>query len=83
MAAVQEAIVCERINRVANAKGRVGAVDVDSPTKYKCGDLCDIWRDPLSKDITGWRGPCEVVNDTKQDKGKLGVEWAGRTLEVP
>ena len=64
------AIIGERINNAGSARERIGARGDSSAIKYANGDFCDIWRDPHAKDLTGWRGPCEVVNATKQHEGK-------------
>ena len=45
----------------------------------KPGDMVDIWRDPPNKDITGWRGPCQVVSLDRLDEGVIDVKWQGRT----
>ena len=61
----------------------MGAIGDVSATKCCCGVGRDIWRDRGSKDLTGWRGPGDVVDDPKQHEGEFGVERAGRTLVVP
>ena len=48
----------------------------------RCGDLCDIYRQPQSKDLTGWRGPTEVVDTSTIDRGFISVRWGGRTMSV-
>ena len=48
----------------------------------RCGDLCDIYRQPQSKDMTGWRGPTEVVDTSTIDRGFISVRWGGRTMSV-
>lgn len=47
------------------------------------GGSVDVYHDPAAKDLVGWRGPCDVVNNTKHTKGKLSVEWQSRTITVP
>ena len=46
----------------------------------KLGDEVDFWREPPNRDISGWRGPATVINDTRMAEGVIGVEWQGRNL---
>ena len=49
-------------------------------TDLQVGDLVDLFRDPPTKDHTGWRGPAKVCNTLDRDSGVVDVSWQGRTL---
>ena len=50
--------------------------------QLQAGQLVEIWRAPPSKDLVGWRGPCEIISVAGQDDGVIDVRWRGRTLAV-
>lgn len=82
-AAIQQEIIQQRLQRVANAKVRTGSHGIGSEFRYDNDDEVEITRDPQSKDLKTWRGPCKVINASLQKDGKIGVEWAGSSLTVP
>ena len=50
--------------------------------ELKEGDLAEFYRKPLNKDLSGWRGPAEVINLTSIKDGIIHVKWQGRVLAV-
>ena len=46
------------------------------------GDLVDIYRPTLPKDIPRWNGPATVCDLTSLRDGMVGVQWQGRNLLV-
>ena len=40
------------------------------------GDLVEFYRDPPNKDISGWRGPGQVVSLDRADEGIVEVRWS-------
>ena len=46
------------------------------------GDKVDFWRDPPTKDVSGWRGAAVVTNMLDVDKGCIDVKWQGRSYGV-
>lgn len=51
-------------------------------SKICTGDLVDIWRPTLSKDVPRWNGPATVVDLTAIPDGIIGVRWQGRNLQI-
>ena len=45
------------------------------------GDQVEFYRDPPSKDVTGWRGPATVVSLDRADEGIVEVRWQSRLLQ--
>ena len=48
--------------------------------ELRIGDLVDFYRKPMTKDITGWHGPAEVVSLSSLQDGLLYIKWQGRVL---
>ena len=46
------------------------------------GDLVDISRPTLSKDVPRWHGPASITDVTAVPDGIIGVRWQGRNLQV-
>ena len=46
------------------------------------GDLVDIYRPTLSKDVPRWNGPASITDLTAVTDGLIGVRWQGRNLQV-
>ena len=44
------------------------------------GDLVDFYREPISKDNSGWLGPATVIDLTQLKEGQLTVRWQGRAI---
>ena len=44
------------------------------------GDSVDVYRSPAQKDLSGWRGPCEVISTRSMANGVIDIRWSGRTL---
>ena len=49
-------------------------------TELLAGDMVDVYRAPSRKDLTGWRGPAEVLSTRRIDEGVLDIKWGGRTI---
>ncbi len=48
--------------------------------KLKVGQQVDIWFEPSSKDVSGWRGPA-VIKTIQHDENAVTVRYQGRTLD--
>ena len=46
------------------------------------GDLVDIFRPTLNKDVPRWNGPASVTDLTAVTDGLVGVRWQGRNLQI-
>ena len=66
----------ERLNVAANTRTRPAGQLIE----YKPRDKVDFYRGPPHKDLTGWRGPAEVVSMDRADEGVIEVRWQGRVL---
>lgn len=76
LASIIEGVSQDRLKRAEKSKSR-------SPGQLLSlanGDLVDIHRSPETKDLVGWRGPCEVVNTQHIEEGTVDVRWNGRTI---
>lgn len=81
---VQQGIIRERVGRVSRAHATGDGKAVPPDVRYELGDLLDFWRAPGYKGLKGWRGLAELVNKSHMnDKGKVSIEWGGKTLTVP
>ena len=48
--------------------------------QLQAGDAVDVFRSPAQKDLSGWRGPCEVISTRNITNGVIDIRWGGRTL---
>ena len=46
--------------------------------QYEVDDKVEVSRAPAAKDITGWRGDCDILK--VEDDGTIIVKWQGGTL---
>ena len=44
------------------------------------GDQVDVFRNPTRKDLSGWRGPAEVLSTRRIEEGVIDLKWGGRTI---
>ena len=76
--AMMQAAAEDRIKRANHTKTRP-AGDLQG---LEIGDLVDIYRPTLSKDVPRWNGPATVTDLTSLPDGQIGVRWQGRNLQV-
>ena len=76
MSSIIEGVSQDRLRQAARSKARSPGQLLELST----GDLVDIYRSPDTKDLVGWRGPCEVVNTQHIEEGTVDVRWNGRTI---
>ena len=50
--------------------------------ELQIGDLVEIYRPVLNKDVSRWNGPASVTDLTSLVDGMVGVRWQGRNLQV-
>ena len=50
--------------------------------ELQVGDLVEIYRPVLNKDVSRWNGPASVTDLTSLVDGLIGVRWQGRNLQV-
>ena len=48
--------------------------------ELQTGDLVEFYRPPLTKDVSGWRGPATVTDVTSLSDGIMSIRWQGRVL---
>eukprot|EP00971_Amphidinium_carterae_P012898 254252-Amphidinium_carterae.1 len=75
--AIASATASSRLDRAMRSKTRPSGMVLD----VSVDDWVDFWREPTTKDVSGWRGPARVVNARTQE-GMADVEWQGRTISV-
>ena len=68
----------DRLKRAAHTQTRVSGQLLDLVP----GMAVDIFREPRSKDLSGWRGPAEVISTHNITDGYIDCKWAGRALSV-
>ena len=78
--AIIQAIIEHRIAESANSKTQ--QVHPETLAKMQPGSSIDIWREPESKDQTGWKGPAEMLR-LYRDSGKAVVMWRGIHMLIP
>ena len=57
--------------------------DYDEYDEYADCDEVELWKDPLTKDLPGWRGPATVTASNRQSEGRITVDWQGTNMELP
>jgi hypothetical protein len=75
-AATLQTIAEDRLTRANSSKPH--ALDDKQPEP---GHLIDIFRNPTTKDIPGWRGPAVLLD--LDDYGSATVKWQGRPFSIP
>ena len=68
----------DRIRRANATKSRPAGELKD----MQVGDLVDIYRPTISKDVPRWHGPASITDLTALTDGIIGVRWQGRNLQV-
>ena len=68
----------DRLKRAAHTQTRVAGQLLDLAP----GTAVDIYREPKSKDLSGWRGPAEVISVQHLSEGYIDCKWGGRALSV-
>ena len=76
LSAMVEATALSRMRLAENYNSRLSG----DLLGLEVGDSVDIHRTPANKDLSGWRGPCEVLSVGKLDSGVIDVRWGGRTM---
>lgn len=70
-----------RIERALHSKTRLAVEQLE----FEPGDLVDFWRNPATKDESGWRGPARVVEPGDRggdESSATTVQWQGSMLQV-
>ena len=57
-----------------------GDTSEEKDHRFENGDDVDLWITPEHKDVTGWRGPAEVI---RVKDGQAVVKWGGKPRELP
>ena len=71
-----EATAPARMARAEHSKSRTDGASL----QLEVGDAVDIFRRPVNKDLSGWRGPCIVVSTSNLSQGYYDVRWQGRVM---
>ena len=74
--AIIEVTALARLQRADRHK-TVAAIGL---AEHTVGDLVDIWYEPSTKDVSGWRGPAQIATINDSD-GNITVRFQGRTLD--
>ena len=67
--AIAEGSARERMHRAMRAQTKPAGEELD----YKVGQQVDFWREPASKDSSGWRGPATITDLTRLVHGRIGI----------
>ena len=65
-----------RLQRAEQSKTRIAGQHHD----YTVGEAVDIYRQPQTKSLSGWRGPCTIVSVHDVESGYIDVRWQGRVI---
>ena len=74
--AIVEGTARSRLQIAERTKSRPSA----AMSGAQIGQMVEIWRQPTTKDLVGWRGPCRIVSVNQIEHGLIEVEWQGRTM---
>ena len=75
--AVLQGIMEDRFAQAARIRQHAHRVELLLP-----GQLVEIWKQPLRKDVHGWRGPAEILSIERR-AGSAIVRYQGQPLIVP
>ena len=78
--AIVAAIIENRISECANSK--VQQYTPEEVAKLVPGTKVDIYREPESKEISGWKGPADLIH-TIPAENKAVVQWRGHPMGLP
>ena len=67
--AIAEGTARERMKRAMNAQSKASSADFDD----RVGEVVDYWREPITKDTSGRRGPATITDLTRLEHGRIGV----------
>ncbi|CAE7581720.1 RE1 [Symbiodinium sp. CCMP2592] len=67
--AIAEGTARERLKRALKTPTKPAAEEFE----FKVGQPVDYWREPVSKDVSGWRGPATITDLTRLSHGRIGV----------
>lgn len=76
--AIAEGVYQQRVKTAAASR-----VALKDRKAHQVGDQVDVYLKPKHKDISGWHGPAEIIENNLEVKGKLTVRWQGDLKEVP
>lgn len=71
---ITEAVYQQRLKRGSSSRA-----PVPDPEIYSKGMRVEIWGAPTHKDLSGWKGPADVIEVTKS--GNVAVRWQGTYKE--
>ena len=66
---ITEATARERLRIASHTPTRPSAEELE----YRVGDSVEYFREPSSRDTSGWRGPATVVDLTRIEHGRVGI----------
>ena len=78
VAAMVEGSAKARLNRALNTRSTVSAANLD----LKVGDEVDFYREPTTKDVSGWYGPGKVSDTSMLNRGMVTVRHLRNFYEV-
>ena len=78
IATIAESQASQRLKQAERSNSRLTGELLD----LRCGEPVDIFRQPQNKDLTGWRGPAQLVDVSTIPHGHVSVRWGGRTMSV-
>ena len=67
-----------RLGRALNTRSTPAAQSLD----LQVGEEIDFFRDPTSKDISGWSGPAVVIDIRNIERNVISARWQNRIIEV-
>ena len=78
--AIIQSIIEHRIAESANSKTQ--QVSQETLSRLAPGASIDLWRQPDTKDQTGWKGPGEMLK-LYRESGKVVIMWRGVPMLIP
>ena len=76
VAAMLQATAAEKANRASVSKTRT----TGELLQLQVGDQVDFYRQPATKDLSGWLGPATVVDLTQLSEGQVHVRFQGKIM---
>ena len=78
--AIIQSVIEHRISESANSK--VQQYTPEQISQLKPGTRVDIFREPESKEISGWKGPADLLH-LDPSNNKAIVQWRGHPMGLP
>jgi hypothetical protein len=78
ISAMVEATAQSRMRMAENSKTRMSGELLGLEPE----DQVDLYRKPARKDLSGWRGPAEIVSVNDIPRGMISLKWGGKVINA-